>query len=34
MTTDNSMNLKTSELLRSSVSWDGIALPDYPSGIS
>lgn len=26
------MNLKTSELLRSSVSWDGAALPDYPSG--
>ena len=32
MAKDNSMNLKTSELLRSSVSWDGVALPDYPSG--
>lgn len=26
------MDLKTTELLRSSVSWDGVTLPDYPSG--
>lgn len=26
------MNIKTTELLRSSQSWDGAALPDYPSG--
>ena len=32
MAKDNSMNLKTSELLRSSVSWDGVNLPAYPSG--
>lgn len=31
MAKDNSMNLKTSELLRSSVSWDGVALPAYPT---
>ena len=29
---NNSMNINTSELLRSSVSWDGVALPNYPLG--
>ena len=26
------MNVKTTELLRTSQSWDGAALPDYPQG--
>ena len=26
------MDITTTELLHSSASWDGIALPDYPSG--
>ena len=26
------MNVKTTELLRTSRSWDGVALPDYPQG--
>ena len=26
------MDITTTELLHSSASWDGVALPDYPSG--